>query len=386
MLQKHQILSFALVKGESKARKWLSTHRSIALRPSPIWAKTILATLAGLAGAGLLISIFYKVDEYLTVDGELEPTAGSIDMRSPIQGKIQYVSVKNGDVVNKGDELIRFDRDMLDAEYSANKANMKAEFNSLNSKLKILKSQQNNTSNKISVLEKKIYTKERLINSYRTLAASGGLQRNALLEAEDELYALRAQLLDAKEMINQNLMQQNLQRSEYNKASSNLISKIKQVESLRKNYTLRAPIGGEIFGLYIRNSNYISQGETLLRIVSKSDFKAKLYVPNKDIGFLKLGQRVNIRVDSFPYTRYGELKGLVEVIGADLVGPSQARPYNSFPVTVTIPHSMNLDYKLMAKMRSGMALSANLKLREKRVITIAFDFLSLQKDGIESIR
>ncbi|MCP9909685.1 HlyD family secretion protein [Cyanobium sp. BA20m-p-22] len=32
---------------------------------------------------------------------------------------------------------------------------------------------------------------------------------------------------------------------------------------------------------------------------------------NKDIGFVKTGQEVKVRVDAFPFTRYGELKAKV---------------------------------------------------------------------------
>ena len=36
---------------------------------------------------------------------------------------------------------------------------------------------------------------------------------------------------------------------------------------------------------------------------------------NKDIGFVKAGAPVKVRVNSFPFTEYGEIPGIVERVG-----------------------------------------------------------------------
>ena len=53
----------------------------------------------------------------------------------------------------------------------------------------------------------------------------------------------------------------------------------------------------------------ISSGDTILALIPKG-LKAEVFVANKDIGFIKKGQKAQIRVDAFPFTKYGELKGL----------------------------------------------------------------------------
>ena len=46
-----------------------------------------------------------------------------------------------------------------------------------------------------------------------------------------------------------------------------------------------------------------------------------VFVPNKDIGFIKPGQEAEVRVDAFPFTRYGELPGSVTDRSRCTAGP-----------------------------------------------------------------
>ena len=49
---------------------------------------------------------------------------------------------------------------------------------------------------------------------------------------------------------------------------------------------------------------------------------AEVLVPNGDIGFVKIGQNAKVRVDAFPFSRYGELNGKVSYISADALSPA----------------------------------------------------------------
>ena len=54
-------------------------------------------------------------------------------------------------------------------------------------------------------------------------------------------------------------------------------------------------------------------------------------LPNKDAGFVRPGQAVEIKVGSFPFTRYGTVPGTVQTVSGDAVqgpdsDPTQRRP------------------------------------------------------------
>ena len=55
-----------------------------------------------------------------------------------------------------------------------------------------------------------------------------------------------------------------------------------------------------------------------------------VFIPNKDIGYVKPGQETSVRVDAFPFARYGEIEGTVVQISADALPPSPTQSYYHF--------------------------------------------------------
>jgi len=109
-------------------------------------------------------------------------------------------------------------------------------------------------------------------------------------------------------------------------------------------------------------------------------------VPNKDIGFVKTGQIAKVRVDAFPFTRYGELEGRVAQIGADALPPDESANFYRFPVKLMLDRSYLQSDGVKIPLRSGMAITANLKLREKRVISLISDLLVDQTESVKTLR
>ena len=102
---------------------------------------------------------------------------------------------------------------------------------------------------------------------------------------------------------------------------------------------------------------------------------------------MRVGQEVKVRVDSYPFTEYGELQGSIKSIGADALEPdSTVRNYH-FPVIITLN-----DEKLKTKdgmeieLQAGMTVSANIKLRERKLIEIVSDMFADQQESIERLR
>ena len=87
--------------------------------------------------------------------------------------------------------------------------------------------------------------------------------------------------------------------------------------------TINSPQDGIVFDSKARKEGVISSGERILSIVPQDGFYGEVFVPNKDIGFVKQGQKAKIRIDAFPFTRYGELDGSVTSIAADALPPDK---------------------------------------------------------------
>ena len=55
----------------------------------------------------------------------------------------------------------------------------------------------------------------------------------------------------------------------------------------------------------------IAAGSTIMSIIPQRGLKANVWVSNKDIGLVSTSLPVKMRVDAFPYTKYGELTGQI---------------------------------------------------------------------------
>ena len=66
-------------------------------------------------------------------------------------------------------------------------------------------------------------------------------------------------------------------------------------------------------------------------IVPQVGLAAEVFIPNKDIGFVKPGQKARVRVDAFPFTKYGEISATVASIGASSLPPMRHPLYTDSP-------------------------------------------------------
>ena len=83
--------------------------------------------------------------------------------------------------------------------------------------------------------------------------------------------------------------------------------------------TLRAPISGTVQQMHIANIGaVVTPAQQLLSVVPDDDrVEVEAVLENRDVGFIEAGQRVELKVDAFPFTRYGLLGGTVMSVDRD---------------------------------------------------------------------
>ena len=74
--------------------------------------------------------------------------------------------------------------------------------------------------------------------------------------------------------------------------------------------TLRAQIAGRVQSSIIANAGQVvTSGQEIMRIVPKNTgLEIQAYVRNRDIGLVSVGQEAVVKIESFPFTRYGSIK------------------------------------------------------------------------------
>jgi HlyD family secretion protein len=172
------------------------------------------------------------------------------------------------------------------------------------------------------------------------------------------------------------------------KRLSEVEGQIKQAEVALQYQELRAPVSGTVFELkaglgYVANTN---TSESVLKIVPDDQLVAKIYITNQDIGFVKEGMPVDVRLDSFPFSEFGDIKGTLTSIGSDALPPDQANPTYRFPAKVTIEkQALNVNGREI-RLQSGMSLSANIKIRDRTVISLFTDFFVKNTESLKFVR
>jgi len=171
--------------------------------------------------------------------------------------------------------------------------------------------------------------------------------------------------------------------------------RLAKAEAAVDHMTLRAPIAGRVQSSIITNiGQVVTSGQEIMRVVPQdSRLEIEAYVLNRDIGFVTVGQEAVVKVESFPFTRYGSIKAHVTRIAKDAIPSPDASAIEGDPVRVTnatgyagAERTQNLVFAVALKpdvssmaidgverpLSSGMAATVELKTGSRRLLEFLF--------------
>jgi hemolysin D len=158
-------------------------------------------------------------------------------------------------------------------------------------------------------------------------------------------------------------------------------SKATQRERLTQ---LTAPVAGTIQQLAVHSvGGVVTPAQPLMIVVPDSvRVTAEISIANLDIGFVNAGQQAEVKLETFPYTKYGTVKARVDMVTADAVTDEKKGSY--YPATLTLAaKDMNIDGKRVP-ISPGMNITAEIKTGQRRVIEYLLS--PIQRAGSESLR
>ena len=368
------------------ANNWLARNRSLVLRQTPVWAQSLAILMIGLGGIIVVGGILFRIDEVVTVVGQLKSIGGTVEVMTPAGGSVSQVFFKDGDYVDLGEPLIRFDTRQAASDKKLLTSQINYEKKQLQTALKTLESQQVTLRGQSDVLQKRLETQAMMLNEMKILVEQGGFQRMQYLERQDQIYGLKKQLADLEEQKNRINLESERLSLENRKSIDQLKTQLTKVDLQLQYQNVVSPISGIIFDPRVRKESVIAGGERILSIVPQEGLYAEVFVPNKDIGFIKIGQEAKVRVDAFPFSRYGDIPSTVTQIAADALSPTSENNFYSFPVKLQLKRSTLESNGISIPLKPGMSITTNLKLRDKRVISLISDIFVDQTDSVRSIR
>ena len=144
----------------------MAKNRSLVLRQTPIWAQSLSGIVISLGLIGVSAGVIFKIDEVVTVSGQLISVDGSTGVKTPVGGKVAMVKFRDGQSVEKGDLLVQFDTRQAISNRDTTLNLIALEQADLSDKVEILEQQR-------KVIEKKVLTSKNLLTEIRNLVRIG---------------------------------------------------------------------------------------------------------------------------------------------------------------------------------------------------------------------
>jgi hemolysin D len=166
-------------------------------------------------------------------------------------------------------------------------------------------------------------------------------------------------------------------------------NKLSQAQFTLRYQELQAPTDGVVFELKAHAPGYVANTnatEPILKLVPSEILLAKVYITNKDIGFIRTGMPVDVRIDSFPLSEFGDIKGELTWVGSDALEPTQERQYYSFPAKIKLDSQKLKSNGQSLTLQSGMSISANIKTRQRTVISLFTDLFTGEVENLKHLR
>jgi hemolysin D len=167
-----------------------------------------------------------------------------------------------------------------------------------------------------------------------------------------------------------------------------------KAELFERASVLKSPATGRVQQLEVNTLGQVVQtGQEMMVIVPDGTaLEIDAMLANKDKGFVREGQEVRIKLEAFPFTRYGTLSGKVLSVSNDAIpaGASQGAGGGEgvretagplvFPVRIALNEtSIRVDGEEVA-LTPGMSVAAEVKTGDRRVIEFLLDPLIEMKD------
>ena len=387
------------------------------------WSSALIWICSVLFGGTLIWAFTAKIDQTVTVRGRLEPSGSVRDVDSPTAGVVSKVFVNEGDIVRQGDPLFDVEakglasrRNALETTlrlYELQARSLKSILNSggnpslfeplpsipvvedpfLNAQLTTarqqsqqFRSQLEQLASRLSSRRQTLELQERIASDYKPLFEGGGISRIQYLSQLNRVQETRAEVATLQEESSRVIGAVAGRLTAIDREIIRIRAELIGLSEVISYRTVRAPIDGKVFDAKVSPQTVISGDQTVLKLVPADRLQARVEISDGDIGFVKVGLPVNVAVDSFPSGEFGYIQGTLVKLGSDALPPDARSPEYRFPATVELKQQLVESGSQQLNLQSGMAVSANIKLRSRPVISIISDLFTKQMDGVKRFR
>jgi hemolysin D len=258
-------------------------------------------------------------------------------------------------------------------------------------------------SAEVEKLQQQLPLAETQLSSLEVLEGPGIVPRLKVAEVKERVVGMRQDLVIRREELAKQRAAQGSVTSQIAKLESEFRARaLDALNEAEANHRLRAeevkktqdrasltvlssPIDGTVAQLAVHTLGaVVKPADALLAIVpNDEELIIEAMVLNKDIGFVREGQPANVKLEAFPFTRYGLIEGVVERISLDAVEDDQLGLV--FPCLIKLSRSYIEIGAQRIALAPGFAATAEIRTADRRIIEFLLSPLSrrLQEAGRE---
>lgn len=281
------------------------------------------------------------LDQITRAKGAVIASSRTQVIQSQEGGTIEALLVKEGDTVEAGDLLARFEKTRFETAFletrakamglSATVARLRAEVlggmpsfpkeiaeypDFKSNQLMLLAKRREVINEEVKALQGLLQLSQQELAMTEPLLVSGDVSRTEVLRLQKQIAELNAQITNRRNKYFQEA------QAELNKAQEDLAG-VEQMLMQRKNQfestELRAPVKGIVKNVRVTTlGGVIRPGEEVMQIVPiEDDLIIEARLSPMDVAFVKPGMEVSVKIDAYDYTVYGDLAGKLRYISAD---------------------------------------------------------------------
>lgn len=421
-----------LLRADTEDKEFLPPAVEILEKPPSPAGRVLIWVILCLFLLAILWSFIGEIDEVVVARGKVIPIGYTKVLQSEDKGIVKRILVQEGQKVKEGDLLMELDRTMSESDlnalkkeiayYNTNIRRIMAELEDkpfmpeagspVDSKdfvqqMSLYRSRQSEKKAKMEYYDAQIRQKEDSVRvaesslvKYKELLAIAR-ERETNLKEIVEVGAIskytyleyKGKRIELEQNVNMNISELSAAQAEAKAArqekaqyqaewnrqlQEELINSRKQYNSLKESerkaelknklIEIKAPVDGAVHKLDIHTVGaVVTEAQPLMEVVPEgTPMEVESWMENQDVGFVLPGMPVEIKVDAFNFQKFGTLKGKVREISPDAIEDKERGQLYRVMVSLDEEklHMDNRDLQIYP----GMAVSAEIKTRKKRII------------------
>ena len=380
----------------------------------------ITAVVLALATAVVAFGLYGEASRKTRVVGLLLPVGGAINLTAPVGGRLQRVAAIEGQVVHAGDALFVIDLDHQSAsgvtaalvasqlqtrlaslvdERRQRQAQAALRHEALAERLRNLVSEKAKLDEEITLQSRRKALAKTALAQQENLAAARFISNAHLNQAQEQLIDQDARFAGLERQrlsLKRDQIALSAELAQVNGAMANEIASLDRSSAAleqeiaenagRREMVITASHDGRVTASPFAVGQTVLAGQSLATLQpAGTELEAQLYAPSRAIGFVQTGQAAQLRLDAYPYQKFGLQHATVASVSESALAPNELPPavqarYGSrlsgealYRITLRLARQSIAVYGKEEALKSGLAVEADIVQERRRIVEWMFE-------------